>query len=182
MSKVIDIFLQPGEYFVGDADYRIRTLLGSCVSITLWHPARRIGAMSHFLLSRRGPATVPALFAPLAPHLPHPLEVMDARYGEEAMDLMLAELRRARVAPDECQGKIFGGGNMFPQLQRNEVMNVGHRNGEAARGLLHAHGIRIVSESLFGDGHRQIIFDVRSGDVWARQVRPPGTAYTRESA
>jgi chemotaxis protein CheD len=166
MDKVIDIFLQPGEYFVGDADYRIRTLLGSCVSITLWHPLLRIGAMSHFLLSRRGAAAEQQRDGAL-----------DGRYGEEAMALMLAELRLSRVALSECQGKIFGGGNMFPQLQRSESLHVGQQNGQTARELLHAHGIPIVSESLFGDGHRQIIFDVRSGDVWAHHVKPPVAAY-----
>lgn len=48
-----EVYLLPGEYFVGDARYRIRTVLGSCVSITLWHRRLRIGAMSHFLLSER---------------------------------------------------------------------------------------------------------------------------------
>ena len=43
LPDLIDIFLQPGEYFVGDADYQIRTMLGSCVSMTLWHPGKRIG-------------------------------------------------------------------------------------------------------------------------------------------
>jgi hypothetical protein len=37
-TKVIDIFLMPGDVFVGDEQYRVRTLLGSCVSVTLWHP------------------------------------------------------------------------------------------------------------------------------------------------
>jgi len=50
---------------------------------------------------------------------------------------------------------------------------VGRRNGDAARELLLAHGIELVSESLFGDGHRQIVFDVATGDVWARQMAPP---------
>jgi chemotaxis protein CheD len=51
-------------------------------------------------------------------------------------------------------------------------VRVGRRNGEAARKLLKAHGIEVVSESLFGDGHRQIAFDIASGDVWARQLPP----------
>ena len=155
--NMIEVFLQPGEYFVGDAAYRIRTLLGSCVSITLWHPALRIGAMSHFLLASR------AAGAGAAP---------DARYGDEAMGLMLRELRAARVPLAECQGKIFGGGNMFPGQSRTRQLNVGQKNGEAAQALLRSHGIPVVSESLFGIGHRQIIFDLRSGHVWSRQTRP----------
>lgn len=153
----IEIFLQPGEHFVGDASYRIRTLLGSCVSITLWHPVHRVGAMSHFLLpSRSTPASA----------------VLDGRYGEDVMWLMLQELARINVSPHECVGKIFGGGNMFPGQTRADARSVGIKNGEAARALLITHRIPIISECLFGVGHRQIIFDVRNGDVWARQVKP----------
>lgn len=156
-SGQIDVFLQPGEQFVGDAGYRIRTLLGSCVSITLWHPERRVGAMSHFLLPARGRRTS------LEP---------DGRYGEESMCLMLQELKRMKVNPAQCEGKIFGGGDMFPGKARTNGFDVGKRNGEAARALLRTHGVQIVSESLYGVGHRQIIFDVSNGHVWARQVKP----------
>jgi chemotaxis protein CheD len=159
-NQASDKFLQPGEVGVGDAACRFRTLLGSCVSITLWHPQRRFGAMSHFLLSRGTTTIARGSDAQ-----------RDARYGEDAMWLMLRELRRADVPPEECEGKIFGGGNMFPDIS-TDAMKIGRSNGEAARRLLEAHGISIVSESLFGVGYRQILFDVRSGDVWARQVEP----------
>lgn len=157
--ELTEIFLRPGEYFVGDARHRIRTLLGSCVSITLWHPSYRIGAMSHFLLPSRGE---------------RPAEQLDGRYGEEALAIMLRRLAAVHVNPAECVGKIFGGGNMFPHHSRVEAHNVGLRNGEAARALLQAQRIPIVSESLFGAGHREIIFDVNNGDVWARQVSLAG--------
>jgi len=153
----IDVFLKPGEYFVGDDTHRIRTLLGSCVSVTLWCPLRRVGAMSHFLLARRGRAArMPA--------------GLDGRYGDEALRLMLDELARSDVLPAQCQAKIFGGGEMFPRQVARSAMSIGRRNGEAARELLLSQGIEVVSESLFGTGHRQIIFDVRSGDVWSRQI------------
>jgi chemotaxis protein CheD len=143
---------------VADAQYRIRTLLGSCVSITLWHPATRIGGMSHFLLPTRGS--------------PAPTGELDGRYGDEALRLMLHEFRQAGVPPTQCQAKIFGGGNMFPGRTPAGAILVGQRNGEAAHALLRACGIAVVSESLFGVGHRQIIFDVGSGDVWSNQVKP----------
>ena len=160
LKDLIDIFLQPGEYFVADSDYQIRTMLGSCVSITLWHPPTRQGAMSHFLLPTRGASTRK--------------QELDARYGDEALKLMLTDLRRLGVPLAQCEGKIFGGGNMFPGKLRAGAMNVGQRNGEAALLLLREHGIPVVSESLFGIGHRQIIFDVSNGDVWSHQVAPIG--------
>lgn len=157
-NGLIEIFLQPGDLFVADAGYQIRTILGSCVSITLWHPATRRGGMSHFLLPTRGAAAKG--------------QELDGRYGDEALEQMILELQRSGVTPSQCQAKIFGGGNMFPDHRHEGAINVGQRNGEAARTLLQRHRIPVLSESLFGVGHRQIIFDVSNGDVWANQVRP----------
>jgi chemotaxis protein CheD len=159
-----EIFLQPGQYAVGDAACRIRTVLGSCISIALWCPGVRVGAMSHCLLPSRGRAGVSHARG-------LELRGLDARYADEALHLMLHELERRHVRPGQCRAKIFGGGNMFPS-QRAAGVPVGRRNGEAARELLQAQGIEVVSESLFGDGHRQVVFDVATGDVWARQLAP----------
>jgi chemotaxis protein CheD len=163
----VEVFLKPGEWFVGDASHRIRTVLGSCVSVTLWSPLLRVGAMSHFLLATRGGPHPPADAVGLD------LRRLDGRYGDEALRLMLHELARRKVAPATCEAKIFGGGNMFPAQTRGAAgPAVGRRNGEAARQLLQALGIQVVSESLFGDGHRQVAFDIDTGDIWARQLAP----------
>jgi chemotaxis protein CheD len=153
-AAAIEVYLLPGEYFVGDARYRIRTVLGSCVSITLWHPRLRIGAMSHFLLSERDN---------------DPSVGLDGRYGRDAMALMVAQLRERGVGIHECEAKVFGGGTMFPEIEAGRQPGIGHRNGVAAEKLLAEYGIPVVSESLFGTGHRHILFDVASGDVWVRQ-------------
>lgn len=157
-TPLMDIFLLPGEYFVGDATFRVRTILGSCVSITLWHPGARVGGMSHFLLPTRGSASTAD-------------SGLDGHYGDEALTLIRQDLQALGVDPQHCQAKLFGGGNMFPGRMPAKSAHVGRRNGEAARELLQQHGISVVTESLFGAGHRQIIFDISKGDVWSRQVR-----------
>jgi chemotaxis protein CheD len=157
-SIIRELLLNPGEYAVGDASCRMRTVLGSCVSITLWEPQRRVGAMSHFLLAGRGSA---------------PGVALDARYGEESLTLMLRELAQVGVSAQQCQAKIFGGANMFPEATMPGALHVGRRNGESARSFLRKLGIAVQSESLFGCGHRQIVFNVATGDVWSRQVQPP---------
>ena len=71
-EHVLDIYLFPGDIYWGDSQTRIITILGSCVSITLWHPQRREGGMCHFLLpSRNGLRT----------------ETLSGRYGEEEKSL-----------------------------------------------------------------------------------------------
>jgi chemotaxis protein CheD len=153
MPAAKTIVLLPGEHFAGDEAYRVKTLLGSCVSIVLWQPQRRLGAMSHFVLAG----------APSSPD-----RGLNGRYGNEALALMLDDLQALGVEPADCVAKVFGGGAMFGGDVR--LPDVGRQNGEAARALLQRHGIPIVSESLFGDGHRQIIFSIRTGEVWMRHV------------
>ncbi len=155
-----EVFLAPGKHFVGDRRHRVHTLLGSCVSITLWHARWRIGAMSHFLLAQRAASADDGL---------------DARYGADALALMQRDLAALGVSAEACEAKVFGGADMFPA--QHHSLHVGRRNGDAAHALLAAQGIRVVSHSLFGSTHRRIVFDIASGDVWARQAE--ATAPTR---
>lgn len=155
-NAITKVFLMPGDYHVGGARCRITTLLGSCISITLWHPQRLVGAMSHFVLSGSNPEGVPS-----------------ARYSDDALQLMLTKLRMLGVEPAECKAKVFGGGAMFTGAKRQSALDIGRRNGEAARELLLMHGIPIVSESLFGEGYRKILFNVGTGDIWVNYVENP---------
>ena len=45
--------LLAGQLYFGTQAGTVRTLLGSCVALVLWHPQRRIGAMCHYLLPGR---------------------------------------------------------------------------------------------------------------------------------
>lgn len=95
---VIDIFLQPGDYYFGDESTRIRTILGSCVSITLWHPWKRIGGMCHFMLPQRAQRG----------------DEFHGKYADEALELLLKQVRLHKTHPGDYQIKLFGGGDMFP--------------------------------------------------------------------
>ena len=156
MSCAIDIFLQPGEFYFGDADTRIRTLLGSCVAITLWHTRLRIGGMCHYMLpqrkSRRDLATG-----------------LDGRYADEAVQMFLREIAVSGTRVQDYEAKLFGGGRMFVGTEQGRFTDVPHQNMEAGRALLAAHGFTVHAEDLGGNGHRQIIFEVGSGSVWVRR-------------
>lgn len=161
-EHVIEIFLQPGEFYFGDESTRIRTLLGSCVSITLWHPKRRIGGMCHYMLPTRGGQRASA---------------PDGRYADEVMQLFMREIVSTGTDPAEYEVKLFGGGNMFTAPARRNggepdaVPGAGlsQRNIDVGRDLLGKHGFHIKAENVGGRGRRNIIFDIWSGDVWVRQ-------------
>lgn len=160
-AHVIEIFLQPGDLYFGDKDTRIRTVLGSCVSFTFWHPALLVGGMCHYMLpnrslERRGMSEL----------------ALDGRYADEAIALLNAEVDAVGVPHNEFLVKIFGGGNMFPD-RNHSAGHVGIKNAETARWLVSRHGFNCVAEHLGGDGHRNIVFDIWNGDVWVKHAVIP---------
>jgi chemotaxis protein CheD len=176
----IDIFLQQGEVYFGGADTRIRTILGSCVAVTAWHPELHIGGMCHYILpSRRARSAalhyraedIPIHFASRRARA---LD-LDGKYADEALELMFSEMHRNGARPREFQIKLFGGGNMFPHAHPAREQHVGLKNVEAGRELLARHGLKPSAQHLGGIGHRNLIFEIWNGHVWMKHetVRTP---------
>lgn len=158
-KQYVEILLQPGEYyFSNDPNTRIRTLLGSCVSVTLWHPKFKTGGMCHFLLPKRKD-----------PLQKLSTELADARYAEEALWLLRQEIKQSGLPLSQFQAKLFGGGRMF-KGEAGSASDVGCKNIQMARDLLQHMGLSSVSEHVGGTGHRNVFFDLWSGDVWVKQL------------
>ena len=154
---VLEIYLQPGDFYFGTEKTRIRTLLGSCVAITMWHPQKLIGGMCHYMLPHRPRNRVHS-------HL-------DGKYGEDAMKLFMKELKLSRTHPDEYQVKLFGGGRMFElQEKHRKVVPVADTNVQFGRKIIPHYGFSIAREDLGGEGHRTIILDLWSGNVWVKRA------------
>lgn len=149
-KAIKNIFLHPGECYFGDGRTRISTLLGSCVSITLWHPRKRIGGMCHYLLAERKRSVN---------------QVLDGRFGSEAFKLLMQHIKAAGTRPNEYQAKLFGGGNMIG-IRQIGGMEIGSRNVEYGRQLLATLRIEPVAEHVGGSGRRKLHFNLWNGDVW----------------
>ena len=150
-----DRFLKPGELHFGGKGECISTMLGSCVSLTVWHPALRIGGMCHYLLpTRRGGNE----------------SQQAGTYADEAMAVFVEAMKRHGTRPSEYQAKMFGGANMFPDIPVPPSRDVGAKNIEVGRELLRIFGMQLVGEHVGGVGHRRVLLDLASGDVWVKQV------------
>ncbi|MBY0574450.1 MAG: chemotaxis protein CheD [Undibacterium sp.] len=158
-SFYIDIFLQPGEFYFGDCDTRIRTILGSCVAITMWHPEKKIGGMCHYMLPKHNRNA----------HKSH----LDGKYAEDAMQMFLHEIKVSRTHTREYEVKIFGGGNQFPHHEQS-IFTISDKNIDMGHTLLRQHNFKVKSQHLGGDGHRNIMFELWSGDVWVKHVEKGG--------
>lgn len=146
--------LNPGEWLFGGGDHRIRTLLGSCVAATFWHPRLRLGGICHYVLPER-PRGIKGT-------------ELDPKYGTEALALLSNEALRAGAKPAQYVVNLFGGGNMFPETEPRAHRHVGAQNVALGQRLLAEMGYTISAESVAGSGYRTLHFDLNSGDVWMR--------------
>jgi chemotaxis protein CheD len=164
-ADVETVILRPGDFHFGSGHTRISTLLGSCVSITLWHPRKRIGGMCHYMMSeRKRPQDAP----------------LDGRYADETFALFLQHVEQAGTRPSEYQAKLFGGANMFKN-GAGSGMDIGARNIEFAHRFLASRNIALIAEHIAGSGRRKLHFDIWSGDVWLAFPEGQG-ATVREQA
>jgi chemotaxis protein CheD len=146
-------FLMPGQLDFGRAPMRLRTLLGSCVAVTLWHPHKRVGGMCHFLLPSRKRAG----------HEP-----LDGRYGDEALQWMQDALRRMGTRPEEYVAHLYGGADTLPEGS-GVKLNIGERNIEQGWSLIDHHGFQLENVDVGDNIPRTVALDLASGQVDMRR-------------
>jgi len=151
-GKVVQRYLKPGEFCFCDQQCQLRTLLGSCITITLWHPQKKIGGMCHFVLE--GDSTTGNNY--------------DGRYlmGAIAQFERAAHSRGTQLS--EYQAKVFGGGDMKVGNVNAGHQLIGQKNAAAAIAILKEKQIPILVNHTGLTGHRQIIFELSTGDVWMK--------------
>ena len=155
-SRPDAIQLGIGDLYFGRAQQAISTVLGSCVAVTLWHPARRVAGMCHVQLPDP------------------PAGRCDNRYAECVVGRFLHEAARLGTRPSEYRVGLYGGGDMFPGQPAPERMRVGSRNVDRMRELLDEAGFHVDRQEVGGPFSRRIEMDPLSGEVSAtlQDVRP----------
>ena len=155
-SRRLDVVLEPGQFYFGDSDLRIGTLLGSCVAITMWHPRAKVGGMCHYLLPSRGLHERPDD------------EPLDGRYGDEALEMFMQEIERVHTFPEDYQVKLFGGGSQFRVEKGATPIDIPSRNIRAGTELLAGYGLEVHAKHVGGSGPRHVVLDLANGHVWVR--------------
>lgn len=152
-QHTLDVTLAPGDFYFGNKNARIYTLLGSCVAITLWHPLKKIGGMCHYLLPTRS----------------NKQRLGAGYYADDVMILFLKHIRQANSSPSEYQVKLFGGANMFTSFKdETSQINVAQNNIQAGLSLLRDQGFNIVNTDVGGDNYRKVYLELWSGNVWVQ--------------
>jgi chemotaxis protein CheD len=150
------MLLLPGELWFGQSSPqgpRLRTLLGSCVAVTLWHPTRKLGGMCHYMLPERKR---------------DPSEPRDGRYGVEALSMLADAITRAGASPREFVAHLYGGADTMPDEAASKL-NIGERNIELGWTLLDHYGFELVGVDVGENMPRTVTLDLASGEVTMRR-------------
>lgn len=147
------LVLLPGHVYFGAQAASVRTLLGSCVAVTLWHPRHRVGGMCHFLLPSRGA---------------RPADGPDGRYGDEALETLANCVRSVGCDPRDFEAHLYGGADTLPDGV-GKKFNIGERNIEQAWRLIDQHGYPLCGVDVGEDIPRTVMLTLATGEVQMRR-------------
>jgi len=148
----VKIFLKPGELYIGKGGADIYTILGSCVSITMFNKRLKVGGICHALLPKEGPTVK---------------DTDGFRYVDSSISQMLTEFETMGIKRHEIEVKVFGGSEM---IGTNRKKSVGQQNIEATLNVLSNKNLTIISSDFGGDQGRKIIFYTQTGRVLLKKL------------
>lgn len=93
----------------------------------------------------------------------------DGRYIDETFEIFFHEMEMQATRKEDYQVKVFGGGNMF-ELREKGGVTVGDKNLAMMRLILEKNNMNITAQHVGGKGHRNVIFEIWSGDCWVRHT------------
>lgn len=149
--KSVNIFI--GECFATDKPSVVKTVLGSCVSVCLYDPVARVGGMNHILLPGKAE-----------------MDRFDdkARYGINAMELLINRLMKLKAQRKRFVAKVFGGAQILHSYGENNTP--GLKNIEFTLNFLKIEKIPVINYDLGGECSRKIFFYTHTGEVLLKRI------------
>lgn len=144
-------YLLPGNLFAHSHSHVVTTVLGSCVSVCLWDPGKKIGGINHYMLP-----------------LWNGEGLASPKYGNIAIDKLIEKMLELGCERRSLRAKVFGGGEMFRVT--NAVMNIGERNIVLAQDVLSDKKIPIIASDVGGKTGRKLIYDTGTGAISMKRL------------
>jgi chemotaxis protein CheD len=156
------IYIGSGEICFTDQPNVIVTVLGSCVSVTLFHRRLGLGAICHGLLPHcrnRGACSHTC--------------AESAKYVECSLRTMVGRFKQHGIAVRELETGLYGGADMFgASSSARSRFSVGKQNIETAFSVLETEGLQVFDKNVGGRQGRKIHFNTRTGEVRLMLLQP----------
>lgn len=158
-SVLPQVHLKPGELIICQEPSLIVTVLGSCVSVTMFHRRSRLAAICHAMLP--APKSSGAVAEEASRH----------RYVSEVLPEMCEHYTQAGLKAEQVEVKLFGGGNVISMAEGSiSERGIGSSNVRRAREILRAAGFTIRASNVGGTDGRKILFNTATGEVMHKHL------------
>jgi len=146
------IYLKPGELVVAEEPVMVTTVLGSCISVTMFHPATGVSAICHGMLPNGGTSE-------------------SFKYVDSAVRYMVRYMDSLQIRRQEIEVKVFGGSDMFTGVQQGlRNLTVGRQNITVATKCLEEYGMVLTASDVGGKKGRKLVFKTNTGDVFIKKM------------
>jgi chemotaxis protein CheD len=149
MAEGLVRHIKQGELYFGRDTGVLKTLVGSCVAIVLWHQQKKLGGMCHIVLPDSG----------------HAKAGCDNRFADCAIEAFMKKIKEEGTHPSDYWVGVYGGGNMFPSIHFANNKPIGEKNLSVVCQRLKEYGFRVVHKDIGGAVYRMLSFDLESGEV-----------------
>ena len=138
------------------------TVLGSCIAACIFDPVAAVGGMNHFML----------------PEGADPGNPTSARYGVNAMELLISELMKLGGNRKRFQAKVFGGGHVLKI--RESLDGIPQQNINFVHEFLEAESIPVMCEDIGGYQARRVLFHTKSAKAYLKKLGTTDAERTAE--
>jgi chemotaxis protein CheD len=137
-----------------DAEAQLVTYaLGSCIAVTIWDPAARVGGLLHFMLPEAGAGREQEGAA------------QPYRYADTGTPLLFRGAYRMGADKKRLVVRLAGGAAV---VNDGGLFNIGKRNYAAVRRILWQAGVMVAAEDVGGAISRTVRMDIGTGRQWIR--------------
>jgi chemotaxis protein CheD len=150
------IHLKAGEIYIAEKPTLVATVLGSCISVTMFNNRFKIGAICHGALPVYDKYKYGEPF----------------KYVDFSISHMVSRLSSYGIKTSEIEVKLFGGADMFSFTNGNEdKLTVGQQNIKVALNTIKEEKLRLFISDTGGKRGRKIFFYTHTGEVLLKRLK-----------
>lgn len=162
LRELTRVVIRIGALYVSNTPVLLDTVLGSCISVCMYDEESKIGGMNHFML-------------PESAQLDPPTK---ARYGVQAMELLISRMMKMGASRKNFQAKVFGGGHVLQTLESAD--SVPQKNIAFIRRFMATERIPVLHEDVGGKRTRRVLFLPHLGEVHLKRLQSQEAQATRK--
>jgi len=152
------IKLNPAELILINKPCYIDTILGSCVSITMFHQKKDFSIMCHAMLPKCSLLITSNCHEDIF------------KYVDTSVEYMKKKIKESFYRISDFDVKIFGGADVLSSLNKTREISIGKMNTQVAFEMLKDSGFNILSYDIGGNYGRRIIFNTENGEVLVKKL------------